>query len=219
MLKYKVLVLDHDDTVVNSTPEVHYPAFVKNMAILRPGLKLEPEQFMIHCFDPGFFEYCRDILHFSEDEARWQYDNWLAYVETHIPHAFDGFKEILSRCREEGGRIFVVSHSCSDNIRRDYEANSLVMPEGIFGCDLPEEQRKPNPYPLQRIMAITGASAENILMVDDLKPGMVMAKSCGVPFAAAGWSGDIAVIRDYMCAHSDFYLDKVSALADILFTD
>ncbi|HHX07698.1 MAG TPA: hydrolase, partial [Erysipelothrix sp.] len=29
LLKYKALVLDHDDTVVASTQSVHYPAFVK----------------------------------------------------------------------------------------------------------------------------------------------------------------------------------------------
>ena len=31
MLKYPCLVLDHDDTAVNSTATVHYPAFVAYM--------------------------------------------------------------------------------------------------------------------------------------------------------------------------------------------
>ena len=30
-LRYKCLVLDHDDTVVNSTATVHYPCFVEYM--------------------------------------------------------------------------------------------------------------------------------------------------------------------------------------------
>ncbi|HOK48860.1 MAG TPA: hydrolase, partial [Sedimentibacter sp.] len=28
-MKYKCLVLDHDDTAVKSTPDIHYPSFVK----------------------------------------------------------------------------------------------------------------------------------------------------------------------------------------------
>ena len=38
MLKYPCLVLDHDDTTVNSTATVHYPAFVEFMKIYRPDL-------------------------------------------------------------------------------------------------------------------------------------------------------------------------------------
>ena len=32
-----------------------------------------------------------------------------------------------------------------------------------------------------------GFTREELLMLDDLKPGYDMAKSCGVDFAAAGW--------------------------------
>ena len=34
MLKYPCLVLDHDDTVVRSTPTIHYPAFVETLKAL-----------------------------------------------------------------------------------------------------------------------------------------------------------------------------------------
>ena len=35
-LKYQCLVLDHDDTVVNSTVSVNFPAFLDTLRILRP---------------------------------------------------------------------------------------------------------------------------------------------------------------------------------------
>ncbi len=54
-------------------------------------------------------------------------------------------------------------------------------------------------------------------MVDDLKPGIVMAKSCCVPCAAAGWAHQIPVIQQYMKAHADFYFPAVKDLADFVF--
>mgnify|MGYP007069902019 CR=1 FL=1 len=66
MLRYKVLVLDHDDTVVRSTPEIHYPAFVLNMKIIRPSLYITCDDFFRACFDPGFYAYCRGIFHFTD---------------------------------------------------------------------------------------------------------------------------------------------------------
>ena len=35
-VRYQCLVLDHDDTVVNSTASVNYPAFVQTLKTLRP---------------------------------------------------------------------------------------------------------------------------------------------------------------------------------------
>ena len=45
-MKYKALVLDHDDTSVKNTPEIHYPAFLKTLELLRPGEKLSLGELM-----------------------------------------------------------------------------------------------------------------------------------------------------------------------------
>ena len=37
-MKYKCLVLDHDDTVVNSTASIHFPSFVKYLEEYRPEI-------------------------------------------------------------------------------------------------------------------------------------------------------------------------------------
>lgn len=65
MLKFPCLVLDHDDTVVRSTPTIHYPAFVKTLQALRPDVHWTLEQFIACNFYPGFEAMCRDILHFT----------------------------------------------------------------------------------------------------------------------------------------------------------
>ena len=83
----------------------------------------------------------------------------------------------------------------------------------IFGWEYEEHQRKPNPYPLEAIMSQLNLSKDELIMVDDLKPGLDMARSCGVDFACAGWSHMIPSIQMYMKQNSDYYFNAVNALA------
>ena len=55
-LRYRCLVLDHDDTTVNSTATVHYPAFVEFMKIYRPDLSMTLEEYFRYNFDPGVID-------------------------------------------------------------------------------------------------------------------------------------------------------------------
>ena len=45
MLRYRCLVLDHDDTTVDSTRAVNYPQFLEALARYRPELHISEEQF------------------------------------------------------------------------------------------------------------------------------------------------------------------------------
>lgn len=71
MLKYKCLVLDHDDTVVRSTPEIHFPVFKNTLSKLRPNTEITLDEFMMYCFDPGFNSLCFDILKFTSEEMEY----------------------------------------------------------------------------------------------------------------------------------------------------
>ena len=55
-----------------------------------------------------------------------------------------------------------------------------------------------------------------LLMVDDLKPGWQMAKTCGVPFAFAGWGCEVESVRSFMKQNADYYLQKVQELETIV---
>ena len=101
-MKYRCLVLDHDDTVVNSTAAVHYPPFVAALKALRPGITLSLEDYFLFNFDPGFSAYCDNVLHFTKAEQAWQEENWLRYVADHVPSAYPGMRETLLRFRAEG---------------------------------------------------------------------------------------------------------------------
>jgi phosphoglycolate phosphatase/pyrophosphatase PpaX len=210
MLKYKCLVLDHDDTVVKSTPQIHYPCFVEILSKLRPGVKLSLEQFYMYCFDPGFYPMCTEIFKFNKEEMQYQLDTWLGYVRKIIPDFYEGMSDIIKKQKDEGGYICVVSHSMAENIIRDYTKNCGILPDSIYGWEQGENKRKPCPYPLYKIMETYDLTPQDLLMVDDLKPGFDMSRCCNVEFAYAGWSVQLPAIREFMkkYCNNNFYTTK-----------
>ena len=215
-MRYKCLVLDHDDTVVNSTATIHYPSFLAYLRRVRPGLHYTLEEYFDRNFDPGVLAFFGGELGFSEQEMAEEFRFWQEYVKTRVPEAYPGIREILERHRAAGGLIAVISHSISDNIRRDYRENSLPEPDAIYGWELAEEQRKPHPWPMQNLMLRFGLRPEEILMVDDLKPGYDMCRACGVPLAAAGWANVVPQIVTFMRRNCDFYFKTVQELNEFL---
>ena len=208
-MKYRCLVLDHDDTVVNSTATVHYPAFLAYMKHRRPQLRLSLDEYFSYNFHPGVIPMFRDICGLSEDEMQEEEAFWSDYVKTRIPEAYPGIRDILLRHKEQGGLICVCSHSFSHYIRRDYESNGLPMPDMIFGWDLEPEKRKPSTYSLLEIQKAFSLRPSEMLVLDDLKPGYDMARAAGVSFAAAGWANDVPEIESFMRKNCDFYFKTV----------
>ena len=218
-LKYRCLVLDHDDTVTDSTRLIHHPAFLAYLQEVRPGVTVSLEEYFRLNFHPGFLEYCEQVLHLTPAELDREMAVWTSYVATHIPKVFPGIREILTEQLRRGGAFAVVSHSLRENILRDYRANGLPEPSLIFGWELPREQRKPSPYALDRIMACMDLVPEELLMVDDLKPGYDMAAQRGVPFAAAGWAYDVPEIRAFLQENCPLYFDTTEGLYKYLFEE
>lgn len=219
MKKYKCLVLDHDDTVVNSTSTIHYPCFVEFLKLRKPALadRYTLSDYFRKNFDPGVTEFFRDEVGLSPEEFREEEAFWGEYVKRHIPSAFPGMKEVIREFRAGGGKIAVDSHSYSYYIERDYRENGLPMPDIVYGWDLPPEERKPSPYTLFDLMRRFSLSPEEILVIDDLKPGYDMARAAGVDFAAAGWAYDVPEIEDFMRQNCDYYFKTVAECRRALF--
>lgn len=218
-MRYRCLVVDHDDTVVNSTATVHFPCFLEYLekhfpAAYAHGYTLE--EYLIKNFDPGVTALFRDEIGMNEQEMLDEQNYWNNYVQTHIPVAFDGMRELLCAQKEQGGLICVDSHSMTWNILRDYRVNNLPEPDFVFGWDVPPEQRKPSPYSIELIMEKFNLRRDEILLVDDLKPGYDMARSAGIDFAAAGWSYNVEPIESFMRKHSDFYFKTIAELREFL---
>ena len=218
MLKYPCLVLDHDDTVVQSESTINYPYFCYILDQFRPGATITREEYMTGCFDPGFAGMCREKFQFTEQELVDEYSGWKEYMRTQIPAPFPGIERIILRQKEAGGLICVVSHSSAENITRDYMTHFGILPDDIFGWDYPAHQRKPSTYPLETIMAKYNLSADQLLVVDDLKPAWEMASNAGAPIAFAGWSKqEIPQIVEEMTNLCDFSFSSTEELEKFLF--
>ena len=218
MLKYPCLVLDHDDTVVQSETTINYPYFCYILDQFRPGATITLEEYIEGCFYLGFANMCREKYAFTEQELKDEYMGWKEYIRTHIPALFPGIEQIIRKQKELGGMVCVVSHSSYEIITRDYEAHFGILPDDIYGWDLPEHQRKPNPYPLEQIMQKHGFSKEQILVVDDLKPAWEMANAVGVKIAFAGWGKTaFPAISKEMRQLCDFSFDSTKELENFLF--
>ena len=218
MNKYKCLVLDHDDTVVRSTPTIHYPAFLEALRVLRPDVKpYTLEEFISYNFKPGIHSLCSDILGMNDEELKTEQDIWRQHTKSVIPPLYEGFKELILRFKDNGGHIAVVSHSEKTVIAKHYLKHFGFVPELIYGWELEVEKRKPYAFPLEDIMKRLKLDPSELLMVDDLKPGLDMAKKCCVDFAAAGWSHIIEEIVTYMKDNSEYYFDDITGLSELIF--
>ncbi len=220
-MRFRCLVLDHDDTVVDSTASIHFPAFLAYLRRHRPSLvhRYTATSYFEKNFDPGIVSLLRDEVGLSAEEMQQEEAFWAEYVRHHVPKAYTGMQSLLTRFRAMGGLIAVNSHSFSDYIRRDYEHNHLPMPDRIYGWDMEPSLRKPHPHALCELMRDFSLAPHEVLMVDDSKAGLDCARGAGVVFAAAGWAFDIPSIRNEMLRASDYYLSSVSALEKLLFAN
>lgn len=220
MLKYPCLVLDHDDTVVQSMKTLSYPFFLIELEQFRPGTTMAMEDYILECHKVGFADLCRNRFGFTDEELKQEHRQWMDYILQNIPDPYPGIDRIIRRQKEEGGLICVVSHSSFDNISRDYNAHFGIQPDAIYGWDLAPHQRKPNPWPLEEIMKKYGLKPEEILVVDDMKLACAMAEPLGVKVCYAGWSGmGVASITEEMERLCDFTFNTTGELETFLFDE
>lgn len=72
------------------------------------GTTMSYEQFVEYNFDPGFYEMCADILHYTPEEIRYQEAEWERAAAVTIPAVYEGLPEILHTYMENGGQNLCV---------------------------------------------------------------------------------------------------------------
>ena len=218
MLRYPCLVLDHDDTVVQSEATVNYPCFCRFLEKYRPGTVYTFEDYVTDCSQMSFVDMCRTRFSMTEEELHQEYLFWKEYMQTHVPEAFPGIGDVLHRYRSAGGKICVVSMSNEENILRDYRMHFCFEPDLVFGCDLPEQLRKPSTYPLEQIQKQLGFSPIALLLVDDMKFAVPMARNAGCSIAFAGWGRkELPSVCTEMEELCDYSLYSAKDLEKLLF--
>ena len=218
MLRYPCLVLDHDDTVVETEKSIGYPYFRDYIEKIRPGKTLSYAQYVSDCNNMVFADMCREKWQMTEEEEREEYLGWKAYSRLHIPPVCEGMDRIIRRHKALGGLICVASLSTKEIIDRDFMSHFGFLPDAVYDYELPKELRKPNPYALLDIMERFNLKPEQLLMIDDMSMGCQMAKAVGVASAFAGWSkSEFPELCKDMDGSCDFSFYSTKELEDFLF--
>lgn len=218
MLKYKCLVLDHDDTVVQTEKAIGFPYFRDYLEKIRPGTHLTFEEYVQNCNNMVFADMCKAQWNFSEKELQEEYLGWKEYSRLNIPPLCDGIAAVIERHKSMGGILCVSSLSTREIIERDFLHHLHFLPDAIYDYDLPAHLRKPSPYALNQIMMDFNLSAKDILMVDDMKLGWQMANSIGVDTAFAGWSkAEFPDLSRHMRSICQFSFRSAAELENFLF--
>lgn len=218
MLKYPCLVLDHDDTVVQTLKTLSYPFFCLELEQFRPGVTMSLSEYVTECYHLGFADMCRKCFDFTDTELALEHRQWMDYIMENIPDVFPGIEQIIRRQKAEGGILCVVSHSNSDNISRDYQVHFGIQPDAIYGWDMEPHQRKPHSWPLQDIMQKFHLKPEEILVVDDMQLACQMADPLGIKVAFAGWDDQgVPELRKEMEERCAYTFNTTDELEKFLF--
>lgn len=122
-LRYRLLLLDHDDTTVASTETIHYPAHIESIRQLRPDLQpCTLEQWFEANLDPGISAYLDSL--FDAEQMKQEHAIWTSAMEKQRATFYAGMPEVLANFRRRGGKVAVISHSQGDNIKRDYSSRT-----------------------------------------------------------------------------------------------
>lgn len=218
MLKYKCLVLDHDDTVVQTERYIGYPYFRDYLKQIRPGTDLCFADYVRDCSNMVFADMCRSRWNMTDEECAQEYRGWSEYYRNHNHPIFPGIDNIIRRQKESGGLVCVVSLSPAKDILKDYEEHFSMVPDAVYDHDMPAHMRKPNTYPLEDIMKRFSLQPEEILVVDDMKLAWMMADPLNVAVAYAAWSKiDFPELTTQMRQLCSYSFDSTEELEKFLF--
>lgn len=221
-MKYKCLIIDHDDTTVDSTPAIHYLAHQEQMRRLgRESQTSTLEEWFTVNFDPGFTVYIDSILKLTDEEKQICYKTWREFTTVMTPPFFEGMLPLLNEFRENGGIVSVVSHSEPDIILSHYQKQTEIpgfIPDLIIGWTGDPDKQKPAPWPVDQIRKQFDLKKEQILVVDDLRPGITMANRAGVDSAGVGWSHNLPIIKNGIIDQCTYFFDSVQDLYNLVFS-
>jgi phosphoglycolate phosphatase-like HAD superfamily hydrolase len=219
-MKFRCVLIDHDDTAVDSTPYIHHPSHIDQMKRLGMEEKIKTlEDWLRINYHPGFQHFMNEELRLDREQQELCYAIWREHTNRLDPPFFPGIIELLSELTARGGSVFVVSHSENDIISRHYRTQTSVPgfhPRGIYGWNGDPEKAKPYIWPVEDIIARYGFRRDEMIMIDDLKPGITMAKNAGIASMGAAWSHDIPEIRKDLELSADVVFTSVKEAADWL---
>jgi phosphoglycolate phosphatase/pyrophosphatase PpaX len=217
MVLLRCLFVDHDDTAVDSTRWIHHPAHVAAMRELRPeATPVSFEDWMRANHFVGIGKFLRDEIGFEGAERAREIAVWRDWTERITPPFYPGILDTLREFRACGGYVVVCSHSEEAVIRRHYAAVGFPLDAVYAWTPHDPEKMKPSPYPVLDLCQRLGLAHAECAVLDDLAPGIEMAKRAGVLACAAGWAHAIPEIVQSMKAQADHYFETVADFKSFL---
>ncbi|KAL7719104.1 Phosphoglycolate phosphatase [Entamoeba marina] len=219
-LRYKCIVIDHDDTTVDSTPSIHHPAYLEFCKEHKPELTpLTLAEWYQMLWEYNYLDYTKNVMKLTSEEQEMEFKHWISYVAKRKPVMFDGFLDMLTEFRKRGGIICVCSHSQETSIRRHYEelTNGQFEPDMVFGYVREHpEMCKPHTYPIETIKTKYTLDNKDILVVDDLYPGIEMAQTAKVDCVGVTYGKGHELIYDRLKNSCKFIFESVESLKNFL---
>lgn len=188
-LRKKCIILDHDDTVIDSQESIHYPLFVAVLKELRPHVApISFEQFIDLSNKLGFTKMCRLVYHFTPDEILYEYEHWKKHVEHMIAPTYAGLESILQRFVQAGGIIVVYTMNAKHNVLNDYARLFNMIPHAIIAHDQYSILRKPYRLSLLQTLSDLNVSVKDCVFVDDSPLVVALKDRLNIEFLAASWA-------------------------------
>ncbi|ELP87272.1 hypothetical protein EIN_095090 [Entamoeba invadens IP1] len=219
--RFKCLVIDHDDTSVDSTPKINYPCYLSFMREYAPSIPpASLTSFQNYLFDIGITKYYKDVARLPDHLIKYEAEYWQAYADSHDPpDFFPGFLDVLKHFKQLGGLVVVVSYCDKNNIARAYTKAGSFLPDKIFGCDSHNPKlSKPHKELLVSIMREFNLRENEIVVIDDMSDGFRMADHFkGITKVGVTYGDGHEDIKDKMKGMCHFVATSVKELNDFIF--
>ena len=226
-IRYKAIMIDHDDTTVDSTPKINYLSYVNFCNTIMKDrtyyTMLNLQQWYELLWEDKYYDHIKNVMKLEKHELDLEYDMWLEFIKDKHPTFFPGFHEMLVEYKKRGGIIAIVSHCDEVAIRRHYaeyqceNENDRIVPDIVYGYIKGKpELNKPNVYPVEDFKKKFNLKNEDICVIDDLSPGLIMGNNAGIDSIGVVYGEGHETIADKIKEISKYVFDSVDELSNFL---
>ena len=204
-MKYKALIFDIDNTLVNTLDMNMIP--LQKIILEEKGEEWTLEEVYHFASYPGM-KVMEELEVKNPEEV---YARWVKYVNEYKASPYDGMDNVLKTLHEKL-RFSVVS---SKNKKQyDIDVVSLGLDDYMEVVVLEDDtsKHKPDPEPLLLCMERLGLNKEDVIYIGDAYSNLLASRNAGIDFAFAKWGS----VESKDMNDSDYILEKVEDLLRLL---